>query len=115
MLATLVHPERQRAGARARRPKPDTSPPDPDTSPPDPDTSPPDPSAARHRRRRHNATERSRVQELNEVFERLRKACDLPVGVTKKDVINHACSIITLSRLDVHPDMDAAHMFDALI
>lgn len=52
---------------------------------------------------------------MNEVFERLRKACDLPVGVTKKDVINHACSIITLSRLDVHPDMDAAHMFDALI
>ena len=114
VLATPVKPKRQ----RARRPKPVVpSPPDPgDAVPPDPgDAAPPDPDAAGHKRRRHNATERTRVQGLNEAFARLREACDLPASATKKDVIDHACSIITLARAEIHPPADAAHMFDDLL
>lgn len=64
-------------------------------------------SSTRGRKRRHNATERRRVQRLNGQYEELRTELDLPPSVTKSDVLAAALGQLRALRATQHQRFSA--------
>lgn len=65
------------------------------------------------RRKQHNATERRRIVHMNEAMDRLRKACGLPEGTKKIEVLNRAFFLVEMNRTpDVFDVFVDGHVFD---